>query len=184
MLNSRPSPPPRTATHGCKAERVDGNRRCQSPTASASPPSCGWEREVIKGEGSGRALDVDIQPGEFLGFSLLAQSCCPMLPSRIPKPAEPRQLRRLLMGPSTPQPTRAQGLSAGTPSLTLSGLPSQRHSNCKPDTPPLPKQCAPAGTRHRGSHFRLPPAVTEQRSDREQPRGKKDCEERQQTALR
>lgn len=32
---------------------------------------------------------------------------------------------------------------------------------------------SPAGTRHGGSHFLLPPAVTEQRSDREQPRGRK-----------
>lgn len=55
-------------------------------------------------------MDVGIQPRQFLGYSLVAQSGCPMLPSHIPKPAEPRQPGRLLMGLNTSQPTGAQGL--------------------------------------------------------------------------
>lgn len=39
----------------------------------------------------------------------------PMLPSRIPKPAQPRQPGRLVMGPSTSQPTGAQALLCRDP---------------------------------------------------------------------
>lgn len=73
--------------------------------ASASPHSHSREREVIKEEGSGCALNVDIQPGEYLGFLQVAQSCCPLLPSHIPKPAECRQLGKAADG-YEPFPTR------------------------------------------------------------------------------
>lgn len=65
--------------------------------SSASPHSHRWKREV-KGEGSGYALNVNIQPGEYLGFSQIAQSCCPLLPSHILKPAERRQLGKAADG--------------------------------------------------------------------------------------
>lgn len=82
---------------------------------------------------------------------------------------------RLLRGASTSPACVGWGAALQEPHHSHFEACQARGTVIASQIPPPTSESArsPAGTRHGGSHFLLPPAVTEQRSDREQPRGRK-----------
>lgn len=82
---------------------------------------------------------------------------------------------RLLRGASTSPACVGWGAALREPHHSHFEACQARGTVIASQIPPSTSEAArsPAGTRHGGSHFLLPPAVTEQRSDREQPRGRK-----------
>lgn len=82
---------------------------------------------------------------------------------------------RLLRGASTSPACVGWGAALQEPHHSHFEACQARGTVIASQIPPPTSESArsPTGTRHGGSHFLLPPAVTEQRSDREQPRGRK-----------
>lgn len=73
-------------------------------TASATPHSHSWQREVIKGEGSGCALNEDIQSGEYLGIYKYPKVAVPCSALTFSNQQSAGIWRKLLMGLSPSQP--------------------------------------------------------------------------------